>query len=186
MDKIYRKLFWGFVITTFQMTIGAITILPEVIGWMVVMDAFVDWGNKRQKRGVPQLKLLGVLLIISSLIYTARMLFYPSASSNHSIWLFFPVVLFLIQFMLCHKILESSIMIFQEIKDKRSEEKYSLHHSFYIILTAVAFLFLFHSILLYNNFSHIIASLVFLLAKLYMLFILYSLSKQERVSLVIE
>lgn len=177
MAKIFRKIFWGVIIATFRINIGMIPILPAFIGWIIVLDGLIDLGNNSFFEEVPSLKWTGVSLVAASMIYEGVGVLSPLSLESGYIWLFFPVIILLIEFTLFHKLFESSLYHFQKMNDKKSQQKMIKRDRFYIILMASTLLILIVSTIAYLNFLLVIGLVLNVVVRLYLIGILYLLSK---------
>lgn len=82
MKKVYTYLLIGCLFTTLDLSIGGLHLLPDSIGYLlIVIGAYL--GEKHQRiQEMVQAKYLGIALIVYSLIYP----FLQEAAGNETLW----------------------------------------------------------------------------------------------------
>lgn len=179
MEKGYNKLFWGLFITTFNITIGMITILPAFIGWIIIFSGLSELQEESFSSDLSKPKIIVTFLILTSLlggllpfvggIYIDRVLNFR----------FYPIMILVLEFILFHKILEESVQNFYALKRQDLGVNYTQKDRSYMVFMGTAMVLMIIS--LTTNFYgfYLLGLGMVILTTIYLLTVLYSLSKED-------
>ncbi len=179
MSAAYKKLFWGVFFANIHLHIGAITLLPAFVGFLIAYSGLSDLDMKTETAAksfdLPQGTLLA--LVILTAIYSAFNLFTGSQYETLPLVSFIPTVFSVMELVAFHKILEVSVTEFQARDFTYGVEKYSRRDRVYILLKGTSILFLTVQFIFNSPVILVAGTLIEVAAIIYLLVIFHSLKK---------
>jgi len=141
MREGYNKIFWGIFIATFNITLGAIKILPAFVGWMIVLGGINILNQECNLEPFKSGAKYSIYLITLSLIGGAISIFGGTIIDDSLLFLYYPILIVTIELLMTYKILEGSIAYLRQNNLDKVALEYEVnlrtYTIFYIIATIV-------------------------------------------------
>lgn len=178
MTPGFKKLFWGFLIVNISLSAGLIPVLPAFVGWLIILDALADLEEQIPRQDLRFVfKSVMVLLVFS--FGELFQLFGSDVTGISLLLQFLPIIVLLIELSAFHKLLEAVVRQYDRKNRIEKRDKAVAKDKWYLLLmgTAAATLALSVSLVYVPVF---VASIVLsLTGKIYLLYLLYALSKED-------
>lgn len=178
MQKGYKKIIWAIILVTVHLNIGVLKILPSFVGWMILLAGLSQLETNEHWNSSSFLKPSAICLILLSLLSEGIHLFTGIPLQENVYFMFFPLFTFLLELIIFHKIIDSSINYFNKTNQQEIGYKYIKKDRIYIVLAGITSIFLAVSTVTYYE-GTTTAGTLWLIVRLYVFFILYSLSKEN-------
>ena len=181
----YNKIFWGSMITSFNINLGPINILPNFLGFILIVSGLNMLYRESSFAGFNNISSMGMIVAVLSFIGGAIGYLTGGMHSYYFINIIWTIGFITIEFILFFKVLEVSIEYLKENNYHEIKERHILKLRNYTILTIINILALGIS-LIFNleTYMAIIVIPAFAL-KIYLISIIYDLRniyKEEKPS----
>lgn len=184
MTAGYKRIFWGIVIATFNITIGIITILPAFVGWLIVLQGLSELEENAPEGNFSRPRTSAMILVAASLGGGILSLVEGSYVQSFPLLLFYPLFVMTLELVVFHKILEVSVQHFKEMNQQQAYDMYTGKDRTYIILTGIALVLLAISLTFNHQTAGMMAVVMAMVSRIYLLTVISSLSKEDEVAAV--
>lgn len=174
----FKKLFWGFLIVNISLSAGLIPVLPAFVGWIIILYGLTDLQEyipKQDLRFVFRSTVALLVLSFSGLIQ----LFGPDLMGISLVLQFLPVIVLLIELSAFHKLLEAVVRQFDRKNRQEKRGNIITKDKWYLLLMGGAAVTLALSVSLVYVPIFVASIVLSLTGKIYLLFLLYALSKED-------
>lgn len=171
----YNKIFWGALITSFNINLGPINILPNFIGFILIVSGLNTLYGRSSFERYKNVSNMGMLVALLSFIGGVIGRFRFEMTNYSFLNIVWTIGFITIEFIFFFKVLEASIECLQENNYAELKEKYVLKLRNYAIFTIVIILSLGISLILnLETYQAILVVPAFAL-KIYLISIIYGL-----------
>lgn len=178
MTPGFKKLFWGFLIVNISLSAGLIPVLPAFVGWLIILDALADLEEQIPRQDLRFVfKSVMVLLVFS--FGELFQLFGSDVTGISLLLQFLPIIVLLIELSAFHKLLEAVVRQYDRKNRIEKRDKAVAKDKWYLLLIGGAAASLTVSITSNNMPAFIIGLVMSFVARVYLLFLLYALSKED-------
>lgn len=179
MREGYKKIFWGILIATFRIHLGPITIIPAFIGWIIVVTGLSQLNRNARGGGFSKAWSIAMILVALNIIVSLGLFLDGIQIENFLPFSFYPLIAMGIELVFFHSVLRASVDFFDTMGLKESTEKYIHKDRTFIIIMGITMVLLAFSLLINDNITGLIATVIAAVMRIYMLTILYSLTKED-------
>lgn len=171
----YNKMFWGVLITSFNINLGPINILPNFIGFLLIVSGLNTLYQESSFAGFNNVSSMGMIVALLSFIGGVIEWFRLGMTNYSFLNIIWSIGFITIEFMFFFKVLEASIECLQENNYDELKERYVLKLRNYAIFTLIIILSLGISLILnLETYQAILVVPAFAL-KIYLITIIYGL-----------
>lgn len=181
MDSGYLKILIGILLATFHINLGAVQILPPVLGWFVVTLGASDLLEKFPNTPFKNASLLSKAILSYTLITDAVAFFNPSLFSASSMFRFAPVIYAIIHLVFVYHILEGSILYVRSLNREDLEKSLVARTGTFIVLYLVNSLVLCYSLAFYGSVFLNITAAAGVILNLWLMLMMNEMRKLEAV-----
>lgn len=164
MDKYYKRIFWGILITVFNFHIGPINILPSFIGYVIIILSLYNLYKETNNKTYKNLCIITSILILSSLSLETILFFNADNIEVILVSRYVIAINMLMEYILYYYLLRTLIIQYNIEKDE------SMVLSIYLIVFAVSTLGSLIILLLNLDYYRIIILLSVIVLKIYTAF----------------
>jgi len=179
MKEGYKKIFWGILIATFRVHLGPITILPAFIGWIIVVIGLSQLNRNARGSGFSKAWSIAMILVALNLIVSLSLLIDVIQIENFLPFSFYPLIGMGIELIFFHGVLRASVDHLDTMGLKEPTEKYIQKDRTFTIVMGITMVLLAFSLLINDDITGLIATVIAAVMRIYMLTIIYSLSKED-------
>lgn len=171
----YNKMFWGVLITSFNINLGPINILPNFIGFLLIVSGLNTLYQESSFAGFNNISSMSMIVALLSFIGGIIGWFRLGMTNYSFLNIIWSIGFITIEFMFFFKVLEASIECLQENNYDELKERYILKLRNYAIFTLIIILSLGISLILnLETYQAILVVPAFAL-KIYLITIIYGL-----------
>lgn len=169
MKSGYHKLFWGFFISTFHITIGSLKIFPPFVGYLIMVAAFTDLLSERKDPSFERAKSCSAFLALLNIAQ-----WFISASYDfEAVRIYANLILMLIgaitEIILYYELLNASARLLGDIRYKSIEVKFIYDLRYILIFTLIGqILYVISTTFMYYNMG-ILGIAILIICKLYLM-----------------
>lgn len=178
MIRGFKKTFWGFLVANISLSLGIIPILPSFAGWLIVLDALADLEEELPEWDLRFVIRRMIVLLVFSFIELVQW-FGTDLTAVSQFFQFLPIVVLLIELSAFHKLLETTVRHYGRMNRVEKRDKLIAKDKWYLLLMGGSSISLTLSITLNYLPVFLIGIALSLAARGYLLYILYSLSKED-------
>lgn len=178
MTPGFKKLFWGFLIVNISLSVGLIPVLPAFVGWLVILDALADLEEHIPRQDLRFVFISVIVLLILSFGELFQ-LFGSDLTVISQLLQFLPIIVLLIELSAFHKLLEAVVRQYDRKNRIEKRDKIVAKDKWYLLLMGGAAASLAFSIIVNTIPVFIIGVVLSLAARVYLLVIIYALSKED-------
>lgn len=179
MSEAYKKMFWGVFIANIHLHIGAITILPSFVGFLIIFSGLSDLDMKTETSSkhfdCPQGTLL--VLIILTVVHSSVTFFTGNQYESLTLMRFFPILTSILELLVFHKTLELSVYEFQACCFEYGVERYTHKDRIYICLKGISIGLMSIALIVNSDLTVVAGVFADVVAIIYLLTIFHSLKK---------
>ncbi|SEN49876.1 hypothetical protein SAMN04488134_101225 [Amphibacillus marinus] len=169
----YRRIFWSFIFATFNLHIGALTIIPPFIGWIVVYSGLLTLGIKAREQALARQRITCVCLIVLSALNGFLMLINASGLFR----MLLPILVMVGELVFFHFLFSAIVEHFKTIEYFELATIYAKKDRTYLVLKGLATLFMTVSLSLNHQLLGLGGAILTLIALIHVLTALYWLNK---------
>lgn len=179
MGRGYKTIFWGVFLATFNITLGAIKIVPTFVGWMVVLSGINTLREFHESTSFNEGVRYNHYLIIFSLL--GGLLSFSSSPLLKSsiIFSYYVMIPNIFELLMVFKILEGSIDYLKSINQEDLSLEFEEKLRGYIIFEIITNIGLIISLTIYNGFLMAITAILAIILRIYIMTMMSRLSKME-------
>jgi hypothetical protein len=179
MAEGYKKIFWGIVIATFNITLGVIKVLPTFIGWIVVLTGLLELEKNNSGEAFSSSKK--ATKILAAMSFGGMFLSFLGNGNVESFLplMFYPLFVVVIELVVFHKILAASVHHFSELNQHKTASIYISKDRMYLIIMGISLVFLVISLTFNQATMGIVGAILAILSRVYLLTIMSALGKEE-------
>lgn len=178
MTPGFKKLFWGFLIVNISLSAGLIPVLPAFVGWLIILDALADLEEQIPRQDLRFVfKSVMVLLVFS--FGELFQLFGSDVTGISLLLQFLPIIVLLIELSAFHKLLEAVVRQYDRKNRIEKRDKAVAKDKWYLLLMGIAAATLALSVSLVYVPVFLASIVLSLTGRIYLLYLLYALSKED-------
>ncbi|GAB2490727.1 hypothetical protein GCM10008929_13570 [Alkalibacterium psychrotolerans] len=178
MTPGFKKLFWGFLIVNISLSAGLIPVLPAFVGWLIILDALADLEEQIPRQDLRFVfKSVMVLLVFS--FGELFQLFGSDVTGISLLLQFLPIIVLLIELSAFHKLLEAVVRQYDRKNRIEKRDKAVAKDKWYLLLMGGSAVTLALSVSLVYVPVFVASIVLSLTGKIYLLYLLYALSKED-------
>lgn len=179
MQDGYRKVFWGLFITTFNIKLGIITILPAFVGWILVSSGLSELNNQTKEGDFSRPYTLAMILIIITLFNSLITVLGGSQIRNSISISYYPLLIMAIELVVFHSMLAAAIHNFQALGLVDFVEKYIRKDRTYIILMGLSMTMLILALTMLDDVTVFLAVALAVITRVYLLYVISSIREED-------
>lgn len=135
MAEGYRRIFWGILVATFNISIGPLKILPAFVGWLMVMSGLSRFEESFEEQDYALIRRKTLVLVLLSL-GGAILTFTGYGELGHQpLLLFMPLVVMIAELVVFHGILAlSAERLMRDHRQKQAEEMIGKDRTYLVLM----------------------------------------------------
>ncbi|MCC5890320.1 MAG: hypothetical protein JJU01_07085 [Alkalibacterium sp.] len=178
MTRGFKKLFWGFLIVNVSLTAGLIPILPSFVGWLIVLDALADLEEQIPRQDL-QFVVRSVIVLLVFSFGELFQLFGRDWTLVSHLFQFLSIFVLLLELSAFHKLLEAVARQYDRMNRGAKRDEMVTKDKWYLLLMGTSAATLTVSMTFNYLPVFVIGVGLSLAARVYLLTILYALSKED-------
>ena len=179
MKDGYKKVFWGLFITTFNIKLGIITILPAFLGWIIASNGFSELNKKTLAGDFSRAYTLSMILIIVTLFSSLISVLGGSQIGTSISISYYPLLIMAIELVVFHSMLAAAIHNFQALGLVDFVEKYIRKDRTYIILMGLSMTMLILALTMLDDVTVFLAVALAVITRVYLLYVISSIREED-------
>lgn len=176
MEKGYKRIFWGVFIATFNIKLGAITILPAFVGWVVIYNGInmlmEEFKTKSFEKAIKYSKYLIGVSIIGELIS----IFAGTSINSFIIFNYYPILMSILELLIIFHIIDGSMEYLNEKEIDTYPSDYEVNLKTYTIFFVISSVLMCIGITL-NNYLLMIGAIIAILLRISTMVMMNNLKK---------
>lgn len=179
MEIAFRKMFWGLIIATFSINFGIITIFPTFVGWIIVLSGLSGLIDEFSDKQFFTASCSVIALILLSLVEGVLSFSQGPSWLTGTAFLFYPVMMSIIELTAFHKIIEASADRFKVHNQVSNSFKFNRKDRLYLVLMGLSMILLTAALVVNDETLLFFGLISTLIPRIYILGVLSGLSKEK-------
>lgn len=179
MEIAFRKMFWGLIIATFSINFGIITIFPTFVGWIIVLSGLSGLIDEFSDKQFFTASCSVIALILLSLVEGVLSFSQDPSWLTGTAFLFYPVMMSIIELTAFHKIIEASADRFKVHNQVSNSFKFNRKDRLYLVLMGLSMILLTAALVVNDETLLFFGLISTLIPRVYILGVLSGLSKEK-------
>lgn len=177
MAEGYRRIFWGILVATFNISIGPLKILPAFVGWLMVMSGLSRFEQHLEEGTYATIRRKTMVLVGLSL-GGAILTFGSYGELGHQpLLLFMPLVVMIAELVVFHGILAISVEVLQERQCREQAEETIGKDRTYLVLMGLSLVLLIGALTFGHRGINFFAAILGIASRIYLLVTMVYLRK---------
>lgn len=179
MESAYKKIFWGVILATINITLGPVTIFPTFVGWLVVLSGLSKLEEAMADRQFSVAYWSVIALVLITFAEGVITFSQGPGWTATTPFLFYPVMLLLFELTAFHKLLGAAVDRFNKNNREITADSYNKKHRVYLVLMGVSLTLLTVAIILNHTTLFIFSTLLTLFSTVYLITVIYSIRQES-------
>ncbi|QHQ60179.1 hypothetical protein Ana3638_04785 [Anaerocolumna sedimenticola] len=180
MSRGYKTIFWGIVFISFHINLGSFQILPNFIGWAMVVSGINQLRtiyNSARFEKASVIALIAVFHSIISLLVTFR---YPYADNSSPFMMFWIILISILEILIEYFIIHGSAEYLYDGDDMETADNLVKLFQWYLIIYFLNTILVCISFTLYNNSLTASAAVIGMVLRVWFLALISRLKKHQQ------
>jgi len=177
MDKGYHKIFWGLIILSFHINLGPVKILPAFVGWLMILGGINILLQEHSTQSFEYAAKYSKVLVGLSIIGGILSLLVGAALDRSLLYIYFPIVIMILELLMASKILEGSIESLRFAGNEEMAAELENSQRNYIILFSISTIAITLALTFKNGTFTFISAIFALFIRFYLMGLISSLKK---------
>ncbi len=169
MAEGYRRIFWGILVATFNISVGPLRILPAFVGWLMVMSGLSRFEESLEEQEYAVIRKKSLVLVLLSLGGAILSLAGYGELGHQPILLFLPLIVMIAELVVFHGILDLSVEVLKRDQYLEQAEVLIVKDRTYLVLIGLSLVFLVISLTFGHRAASIIAAILGIGSRIYLL-----------------
>ena len=174
MDRGYQKIFWGLLLVTFHLNLGAIQLLPPFIGWLILISGIRELSHRFENSSIATDSFhrggtIAKALVVLTLLSTIASIAIGRDISESPVFMYYPMLIITLEIIVFFHVLEGTHQIFSTLGFEERALEASKKLRTYLVFALTSAILLIFALFFNHSPTMIIGLMTAIIAVIYLL-----------------